>query len=388
MKGVKTKYHEMEIYQKFYEKHKSKDPFVGFYFFQQPMAFVTDLKLIKNILIKDFSNFTDRPAYYNEEAGRWTINNNNQLFSLYFCIFLYFLIDPMSAYLFNLDNPKWRNYRQKLSPTFTSGRMKLMFTQMVDVGHKFVAAMLKALQETQNTPIDMKDMFARYTTDLIGLSNFGLEFNSLENKHEQFLAHGRRFFENFSNASWKVSFGIEYPETARKLGMHAVDPVCSQFFLGALKDTIEHRELNKQSRRNDLIDLLISYKNRTEDKMTMKQISTQAFAFYMAGYETSSSTGSFVLYELAFHQDVQNKARDEVRRVLSKYNNVFTYEAVHEMHYLEQVVAETLRLYPIVPALFRRANYDYYAVPHEEKFKIEKGINCLIPVVSTLFLQI
>lgn len=46
---------------------------------------------------------------------------------------------------------------------------------------------------------------------------------------------------------------------------------------------------------------------------------------------------SFALYELAFHPEIQMKARDEVKRVLEKNEGKFTYESVLEMSYLNQI---------------------------------------------------
>lgn len=49
----------------------------------------------------------------------------------------------------------------------------------------------------------------------------------------------------------------------------------------------------------------------------------------------------FTLYELALNQDIQNKTREEIKRVLAKYKGEWTYEAVNEMEYLGRVVDGT-----------------------------------------------
>ncbi|PNF35806.1 Cytochrome P450 6k1 [Cryptotermes secundus] len=94
-----------DIYSRF-EGHR----YGGMYIFDKPQLFPRDPDLIKDVLVKDFSNFHDRGVYMNEE------------------------IEPLSGHLFSLPGKRWRNLRIKLSPTFTSGKMKMMFQRFVECG--------------------------------------------------------------------------------------------------------------------------------------------------------------------------------------------------------------------------------------------------------------
>lgn len=68
LKGLGTKSHPAQVFQSLYIKLKdSGSKFVGIYSFLQPMPLIIDPELIKQILIKDFSNFDDRGLYYNEK---------------------------------------------------------------------------------------------------------------------------------------------------------------------------------------------------------------------------------------------------------------------------------------------------------------------------------
>ncbi len=69
----------------------------------------------------------------------------------------------------------------------------------------------------------------------------------------------------------------------------------------------------------------------------------QAAVFFAGGYETSSTTMTFGLYELAFHPDIQRKIKDEIKETLLASNGELTYDNVNEMVYLDMVVQGNIK---------------------------------------------
>lgn len=65
-------------------------------------------------------------------------------------------------------------------------------------------------------------------------------------------------------------------------------------------------------------------------------MSFEVFVFFLAGFETSSTTLSFCLHEMAVNQDIQSRVCKEINETINKYGLPFTYEAISSMDYLDQ----------------------------------------------------
>ncbi|XP_061395240.1 probable cytochrome P450 6a14 [Musca vetustissima] len=363
--GIGSKYHIRDINQRLYRKFKGQAPFVGTYMFVRRASLIIDLDLIKNILIKDFSNFHDRGVFNNVED------------------------DPLTGHLVALEGEQWRAMRTKLSPVFTSARMKYMFSTVVKVGGNLAQAMQEMLMESSDQILEIKDICARFTTDVIGTCAFGIECNSLKNPDAEFRQKGRAIFSKPRHSPLVQLFTITNSNLAKKLHMKLFPDDISEFFMSVIRQTVEYRVRNNV-KCNDFMDLLIEMKAKDEEMaretkgidlshgLTLEQMAAQTFVFFLAGFETSSTTMSFALYELARNPEVQEELRREITESLKKTQGELTYESLHEMQYLEQVVAETLRIYPVLPNLIRLTKNDYQ-VPNTQHI-LEKGIMTVIPV--------
>lgn len=119
----------------------------------------------------------------------------------------------------------------------------------------------------------------------------------------------------------------------------------TQFFLKLLNDTVQYR-LENDVQRNDFLSLLIQIMNTGKlegdntdlGKMTFNELAAQVFLFFIAGFETSSSTMTFTFYELALNPEIQERAREEVRDVMQRHGGVLSYEAAMELKYIDQII--------------------------------------------------
>lgn len=188
---------------------------------------------------------------------------------------------------------------------------------------------------------------------------------------------GTRIFSTPSNF-FKRFLRTSYRDIARALRIKLLPSDIADFYMNITKETVNYREKNPDVKRQDFMNLLVEMKN--ENIVTIEQIAAQSFVFFLAGYETSSSTMTYCMFELALNQEIQKKARDSVIKVLEKHNNNLNYDSLNEMTYLEQCINETLRKYPVVANL-QRTSISEYKIP-STNVKLLKNQTVWIPVYA------
>uniref|UniRef100_A0AAT9UTX4 Cytochrome P450 3639B2 n=1 Tax=Maconellicoccus hirsutus TaxID=177089 RepID=A0AAT9UTX4_MACHI len=87
---------------------------------------------------------------------------------------------------------------------------------------------------------------------------------------------------------------------------------------------------------------------------------TQVMTFSIGGSETSAVTTCFTLLILGIYQEVQDKVYEEIERIFGDSDRDATIDDVKQMHYMEQVIKEVMRLFPLVPFLFRSPKEDIF----------------------------
>lgn len=349
---------------------KTKEPFIGLYSGFKPMLLVNDPELIRLVFIKDFQNFQDRGMYIDEER------------------------DPLSGHLFSMNGEKWRNLRNKLSPTFTSGKLKAMFPTLVECGDSLLKFVDKYAEKGQT--LEVRDILARYTTNIIASVAFGIDIDCITNENESFRKYGKKVFEpSFGNALRGLTAFI-FPKLMPILNLKGVSQDVEDFILSMTRQSLEYREKNNITRK-DFLQLMVQLRNtgavqsdgvwetkiiHDESKKTLSvgEVAAQSFVFLIAGFETSSTTMSYCLYELARNPEYQKRVQQEIADVLAKHNGEITYESVSEMHLLENCIDETLRMYPPLLILNRECTKDW-KIPGTDT-TIRKGVQVAIPAFA------
>ncbi|EDW89797.1 probable cytochrome P450 6w1 [Drosophila yakuba] len=352
-----------EQIQKFHEAPGfENEPFVGVYMTHRPALVIRDLELIKTVMIKKFQYFNNRALQTDPHNDALGYNN-----------------------LFFARSPEWRQLRTKISPVFTTGKIKQMYPLMVKIG-KHLEDSVERLGS--GTKVQVKDLCARFTTDLIATIAFGVEANALQDTKSEFFYHNKAIFS--MTLSRAIDFAIIFmlPSLASLARVKLFSKETTKFIRSSINFVLTERERTGE-KRNDLVDILLAIKHEAaaNPKKLSKEIDldylvAQAAIFQTAGFETSSSTMTLSLYELARNEALQERLREEIVDFFGDDDHI-SYERIQEMPYLSQVINETLRKYPIVGYIERECSQ-----PAEgERFNLKPFHNMELPHGMSIYMS-
>ncbi|XP_074029048.1 cytochrome P450 3A19-like isoform X2 [Leptinotarsa decemlineata] len=126
-------------------------------------------------------------------------------------------------------------------------------------------------------------------------------------------------------------------------------------------------------------------KSNIDDDITTADILAQAMIYLVGGFDTISRNLDFLCYELALNKSVQDRLRKEIMEFKGATNCKLTYESISKLKYMDSVLSETLRKYPVMSGTDRICTKPYViepAGPGENPLVIEKDTVVWLPVYS------
>nr|APH81392.1 cytochrome P450 CYP3027B1 [Tigriopus kingsejongensis] len=320
-----------------------------------PHLFLAEPKLIKEVLVKKFDSFVDRQYFPMEEKHRS-------------------LVDARSE--------SWRVMRRILTPTFTSGKLKTMFTPMQRVADEFIVAVEQRLKT--GPVVDMKPLYQALSLDTIANCAFGVNTNSFTQPNNVLFRKCRDVFSDLRIKNVLEStilfLGSYFPKVLEWIDLFGLEN------FDYLWRTTRDIALTREGSRGDFIDKLIELKedlDKGKCPLNEDQIFAQGIGFFQAGFETSSNTMTTMMYTFAKNPYVQNTVFEEIKEVLRDSKNGIDYDAIGKMTYLDATIKENLRMYPPVTRIDRLCLQDCRLDDAtRQKLLIKKGTVVQIPIYA------
>lgn len=222
----------LDLYNEF-----KNERFGGIWRFFTPVLWVMDPLLIRDILIKDFGTWSTRGFVINEDT------------------------DPLNKNLTNMEGQRWKSMRAKMTPTFTSGKLKQMHQHLVDSGNAFEQYLDDLV--ASGGLVEAGNMSAKFTIDVIGSCVFGIKMNSLNDENSVFRDMWKKIFNQSTREKIVRTVQSDFTPLFKLLKLPIFTQELSSFFLKITKENFDYREKNNVH-KHDFIDLLKNLRNKTE----------------------------------------------------------------------------------------------------------------------------
>uniref|UniRef100_A0A2A4JW58 unspecific monooxygenase n=1 Tax=Heliothis virescens TaxID=7102 RepID=A0A2A4JW58_HELVI len=344
-----------QILHDIYWKYE-KDPAVGLGSLFNHGLYVKDPKNIQHITQVDFHSFNHRGIAFTDDD----ILANNVLL---------------------LHGPKWKIIRQKLTPIFTTAKLRNMF-YIIDKSAQDFVEYLKLNPEKLNA--DAFENMSHFCTAAIAAAVFGIGTKSTFDSPFREMAREVLTPTFTTNLKFMISGISEFIFKTLKLKLFKTTQ--EDFFIGAIKQVLRQREQDNVP-RHDFVEMCVNLQKSgtMEDsetglklEPTDELLAAQAFFFFLAGIEPTAASMFAAFMELGRHPEILKRLHKDVDEVFEKHNGKLTYDAVSDMKYLSNVLNESLRLYPPIGFLTRQCIQD--TVLPVGDVPVEKGVKIFTPI--------
>ncbi|KAL2128713.1 hypothetical protein VTI74DRAFT_8803 [Chaetomium olivicolor] len=302
------------------------------------IIFTTDPENIKAILATQFGDYGKGKPFHEE----WKPFLGNSIFAT--------------------DGHLWHDSRQLIRPQFIKDRvsdlhvfeshMQTLFRAIANGGALNGEDQHVDLEAGNGKPLDICDLFFRYTLDCATDFLLGYDVKSLSTPRQEFadaFAEVQRVQSMIARAG---PLNRVIPRKSYYRSLKVINSFVNLYIDRTLR--LSPEELASKSKGDSGYTFLHALAGYTRDRRVLRD---QLVAVLLAGRDTTACTLSWTIYELARHPQVLEKLRTEILSVVGPTRPP-TYDDLKSMKYLQNVMNETLRLYPVVPFNVRLALKD------------------------------
>ncbi|MDN3460538.1 cytochrome P450 [Rhodococcus sp. APC 3903] len=270
------------------------------------------------------------------------------------------------------SEPAWAQAHNVLMPAFSQASMRSYHDTMSDCVDQLCNYWTA---QSKHGSVDVSSDMNRLTLEVIGRTGFGFSFDSFAPGRHPFVESMTRGLSYVSQTTNSV------PIIREILGRKAMrqNPKDIAFMKNTVDEVIASRRRGVSPPQDDLLQRMFENPDpETGELMSDQSIRNQVLTFLIAGHETTAGLLSFALHYLSLNPEMADKVRAEAESVRDSDSASIRFEQVAKLRYTRRVLDETLRLWPSVPAFFRKARQDTSL----SGYPIEKGASILVVLLG------
>ncbi|THU89712.1 cytochrome P450, partial [Dendrothele bispora CBS 962.96] len=266
-----------------------------------------------------------------------------------------------------------QRHRKALNPAFSSSQLKTflsLFQQSTERfsdkwQSEFFSSSLSSGTSFEWKQIDIYRWLPRITLDIIGESAFDYKFGALDAAINVDL-----FFQSHFTPRVQHDLSTLTQFNPDSLIILTREDRRFNAWLEASKSAAKEI-LKKKSRESsregdkDILSVLVRSNQLTDPhkRLDDEEVLSQMTTIILGGHETTASTMTWMLYELARHPEDQRRVREEIlelrrRKRAAGQDKELNSNDYDSMEFFNAVIKETLRIYPIIVAFSRYTDRD------------------------------
>jgi cytochrome P450 len=237
----------------------------------------------------------------------------------------------------------WAAQRENLHRFFGHNRLEAYAGLIVESAEE----MIRRWHRTAGTgqPVDVGRETVRLTLDVLGRTLLGTNLNGLGDRLTPALDEVARWSMRRMAGILPLPVFVPTPQNLRcRRAVRDLEAIAGEI--------LERR--SKAPEKDDFLSALLMSQKRERGEEGRKLLRRELLSVLLAGHETTASALSWCCHLLATHPETQRLVREEVLRALPE-RTLPAAAALPRLPYTRMVLEETLRLYPPVWMITRRA---------------------------------
>ncbi|KAL0356322.1 UNVERIFIED_CONTAM: cytochrome [Sesamum radiatum] len=216
-------------------------------------------------------------------------------------------------------------------------------------------------------PVNLSEMFAELTNDVVCRSAFGRKFSEGENgkKFLSLLIELLELLGSFPIGNFIPGLSWISRVNGFDARVDKVSKELDEFLEGVIRERMETSKEVKNGA--NFVDILLDIYQSNSSGVSLDRDSIKAIILDMfaAGTDSTSTLLEWVMTELLRHPFVMEKLQTEIRETIKDKQDI-TDNDLEKMQYLKAVIKETLRFHPPIPLLVpRQARKDVKIMGHD-----------------------
>ncbi|RUP43171.1 cytochrome P450 [Jimgerdemannia flammicorona] len=247
--------------------------------------------------------------------------------------------------LFHSEGDNWRRHRKVVNPAFHRSWSTQPFGEVT-------VSLFKQIDKLDGKHIPMEDLMKRLTLDALGKIAFNFEFHALDDQLGKYAVAWEQIRNGLSQIlfqlfPWLDIFAFLIPSRKKmNEAMKDMDELLYRIIEEKRTEIQNGKYHSADTQDVDLLALMIEATDAEDPMLTKKELRDNLAMFFFVGHETTQISLSIAVYYLAVNSDIQQRAREEVERILGpgeKRDMVPTIEDVKKMEYIMMVIKEMTR---------------------------------------------